>query len=128
MAEITSPSLTATLCDHEHRAWSALCTSGAALLPLLSPNPVMIFPGGVVLTATSTPSLQGSLKEGTFTPWESYTLSHDESVPVGDSSGIVWYKVEAKRQGVVFKAVCSSVWTREEQTWKMVSHQQTLID
>jgi hypothetical protein len=82
MTEITSPSLTATLCDHEHRAWSALCTSGSALLPLLSSNPVMIFPGGMILTATSTPSLQESLKEGNFTPWESYTLSHDETVPV----------------------------------------------
>jgi hypothetical protein len=42
----------------------------------------MIFPGGMILTATSTPSLQESLKEGNFTPWESYTLSHDETVPV----------------------------------------------
>ena len=152
MAAITSPSLTATLCDHERRAWTALCTSGSALLPLLSANPVMVFPGGIVLTATSSPTLLDSLDEKNFNPWESFQLSHDESVPVGDNSGIVWYKVEAKRQvsrcskikqsgmlgsecanraqGTTFRAVCPSVWTREGggEAWKMVSHQQTLIE
>ncbi|KAF2877802.1 hypothetical protein BDV95DRAFT_532711 [Massariosphaeria phaeospora] len=62
MANISAPALTATICTLEHRAWSALCSSGADLLPLLSINPVIIFPGDLLLTAVSTPTLHDMLQ------------------------------------------------------------------
>jgi hypothetical protein len=78
-SKVSNPALTATICDLEHQAWKALCTSGSALLPLLSSNPVMIFPGDMIFTATSSPTLHDMMKDPSFQPWKSYKLSHDEA-------------------------------------------------
>ncbi|KAF2012826.1 hypothetical protein BU24DRAFT_443142 [Aaosphaeria arxii CBS 175.79] len=112
------------------RTWAALCSSGAELLPLLSSNPVMIFPGDNVFTAASSPTLEQMLTNASYKPWKNYTLSHDEVIPLGESSALIYYRVEATRDDATFRAICSSVWLREgdsAQDWKMVSHQQTLF-
>lgn len=127
MATISSPALTATVCTLEHRAWAALCSSGADLLPLLSTTPVMIFPNDMILTADSTPTLHEMLKDQSFKPWNSYTLSHDEVIPLGETGALIYYRVEAMREEEKFRAICSSAWVREGEEWKMASHQQTLI-
>ncbi|KAF9741200.1 hypothetical protein PMIN06_012667 [Paraphaeosphaeria minitans] len=127
MPNFTAPSLTATICTLEHRAWAALCDSGKALLPLLSATPVFIFPGDRILTATSSPSLHEILQDPGFQPWTKYTLSHDEVMPLGESSALVYYRVEAIRVELPFRAICSSAWVLEDGQWKMASHQQTLI-
>ncbi|KAF2260289.1 hypothetical protein CC78DRAFT_28963 [Lojkania enalia] len=129
MASISAPSLTATICTLERRAWSALCSSGADLLPLLSSNPVMIFPGDMILTAVSSPTLHQMLQDSSFKPWKNYSLSHDEVLPLGDTAALIYYRVEAKREDETFRAICSSVWAKEgnAEEWRMVSHQQTLI-
>lgn len=136
MTTLTNPALTAAICDLEHRAWSALCTSGSDLLPLLSANPVMIFPGDTILTAVSSPTVSEMLHSAEFKPWKSYTLSHDEVIALGSDSALIYYRVTASRgdegedQGT-FRAICSSAWVMEEnngeKVWKMASHQQTLI-
>lgn len=102
MPNFTSPSLTATICTLEHRAWAALCDSGNALLPLLSVNPVFIFPGDRILTATSSPSLHEILQDPAFQPWTKYTLSHDEVIPLGESSAMVYYRIEATRDPTLY--------------------------
>ncbi|KAK7179670.1 hypothetical protein DPSP01_011583 [Paraphaeosphaeria sporulosa] len=127
MPNLTAPSLTATICTLEHRAWAALCDSGNALLPLLSASPVFIFPGDRILTATSSPSLHEILQDPGFQPWTKYTLSHDEVMPLGESGALVYYRVEAIREELPFRAICSSAWVLEDGQWKMASHQQTLI-
>lgn len=127
MQPLTNPTLTASICTLEHSLWSALCTSGAALLPLLSTTPVLIFPGDRILTATSEPIVHDVLQDPGFAPWTEYALSHDEVVPVGDSGALVYYRVEAVREGRKSKAICSSVWAKEEGGWKVVSHQQTAV-
>lgn len=131
MARVSSPALTAMVCSLEHRAWSALCTSGSALLPLLSENPVMIFPGNTLLTANSTPTLHEMLQDQSFKPWKSYKLSHDEVIPLGDGGALIYYRVQALREDQEFNAICSSAWIKEGgqdgEIWKMASHQQTLI-
>lgn|SRR5690242_1340638 len=124
---LTNPSLTAAICSHEHLAWAALCSSGHSLLPLLSSNPVMIFPGDYILTAVSTPTVHEMLQSSEFKPWTDYKLSHDEVVPLGKDSAMIYYRVEAKRAGEAFRAICSSAWVMEGREWKMASHQQTLI-
>ncbi|KAJ4991990.1 hypothetical protein SVAN01_02585 [Stagonosporopsis vannaccii] len=125
--KLTNPSLTAAICSLEHLAWAALCTSGRDLLPLLSSNPVMIFPGDYILTAVSTPTVHEMLQSNEFKPWTEYKLSHDEVVPLGKDSAMIYYRVEAERAGEVFRAICSSAWVLEGSEWKMASHQQTLI-
>jgi hypothetical protein len=127
MPDITAPALTATICTLEHRSWAALCESGSALLPLLSTNPVMIFPGDNLFTATSSPTLHDVLRDPSFKPWKSYTLSHDEVIQLGEKSALVYYRVEATRDAETFRAICSSAWVMEGEEWKMASHQQTLI-
>jgi Domain of unknown function (DUF4440) len=123
----TNPTLTATICNLERLAWSHLCTSGPSLLPLLSSNPVMIFPNDILLTAVSTPTVQEMLSDASFKPWADYKLSHDEVLPLGSDSALIYYRVEAVREDTVFRAICSSAWVREGDEWKMASHQQTLI-
>jgi hypothetical protein len=127
MPTLTAPALTATICTLEHRAWAALCESGAALLPLLSSNPVMIFPGDNIFTGTSYPTVHGMLQAQSFRPWKTYKLSHDEVVPLGETSALIYYRVEAIRDDSPFRAICSSAWVQEDGQWKMASHQQTLI-
>jgi hypothetical protein len=131
---LTNPSITAAICALEHRAWAALCKSGSDLLPLLSPMPVMIFPGNFLLTSVSSPTVHEMLQGPDFTPWQSYKLSHDEVVPLGKDSALIYYRVEATRAGETFRAICSSAWVLDGTDkhgvtggWKMTSHQQTLI-
>ncbi|KAF2747067.1 hypothetical protein M011DRAFT_61621 [Sporormia fimetaria CBS 119925] len=124
MEPLTIPTLTTTICHHEHRTWRALCDSGSSLLPLLSTSPVMIFPGNILLTSTSTPSLHSVLTGPDFVPWKSYTLSHDEVVPLGNDGALIYYRVEAMRGDEKFRAICSS---GVDGGWRMKSHQQTLI-
>ncbi|KAF2025851.1 hypothetical protein EK21DRAFT_75501 [Setomelanomma holmii] len=125
---LTNPAITAAICALEHRAWAALCKSGEDLLPMLSTNPVMIFPGDFLLTSTSSPSVHEMLQGPNFKPWKSYTLSHDEVLPLSKDSAIIYYRIEATRDEETFRAICSSVWILEGSGgWKMTSHQQTLI-
>lgn len=93
----------------------------------------MIFPGNLILTSVSSPTVQDMLRGPGFEPWKSYSLSHDEVVMLGKDSALVYYRVEATRGGETFKAICSSAWVLQDRHdsdtggWKMVTHQQTLI-
>ncbi|KAF2130522.1 hypothetical protein P153DRAFT_288600 [Dothidotthia symphoricarpi CBS 119687] len=124
---LTNPALTAAVCSLEHQAWTALCSSGASLLPLLSANPVMIFPGNLILSAVSSPTVHEMLQGPEFKPWAEYKLSHDEVVVLGADSALIYYRVEATRADETFRAICSSAWILEGGGWKMAHHQQTLI-
>ena len=124
---LTNPSLTAVVCSLEHRAWAALCSSGQELCPLLSSTPVMIFPSNHIFTAVSSPTIHEMLRSPEFQPWSNYSLSHDEVIPLGKDSAMIYYRVMATRINKSFNAICSSVWVLEKNEWKMASHQQTLI-
>ncbi|KAL6707683.1 hypothetical protein ACN47E_003804 [Coniothyrium glycines] len=130
---LTNPSLTAAICNMERQAWQALCTSGPDLLPLLSSNPVMIFPGDTILTSVSSPTVDQMLRGPDFQPWQSFQLSHDEVIVLGKDSALIYYRVEATRGSETFRAICSSAWVLHAQHdaategWKMALHQQTLI-
>lgn len=122
-----------TILANEHQAWQALTISGTSLLPLLSTDCIMVFPGGMKLSDTSTPTLQSVLTSDEFTPWSSYVISQEDVLGLGVEAAVVVYRVEARRDGErqVFKALCSSTWRkcqdqREGSTeWEMVLHQQT---
>ena len=93
----------------------------------------MIFPGDLILTSVSSPTVHEMLQSKDFKPWQSYQLSHDEVIILGKDSALIYYRVEATRHDETFRAICSSAWVLEGNTngktegWKMVSHQQTLI-
>ena len=93
----------------------------------------MIFPGDLVLSSVTSPTVHDMLQSADFKPWKSYTLSHDEVVPLGKDSALIYYRVEATRDSETFRAICSSAWVLQGPLdsptggWKMASHQQTLI-
>ncbi|KAB8217663.1 major facilitator superfamily-domain-containing protein [Aspergillus novoparasiticus] len=51
----------------EHKTWDALCISGSTLLPLLSGDCVMVFPGGMKLSEESHPTLSSILTKKSLT-------------------------------------------------------------
>lgn len=121
----------------EATAWNALCQSGAALIPLLAKDCVMLFPGGMMLADEA---LRSTLSDDTFQPWEKYTITDDRVIPIDNDGAcaLIVYKVVAERKSgdsgdnVVFTALCSSVWRRSvnkeaQEGWEMVSHQQTPV-
>lgn len=87
----------------------------------------MIFPGDHILTAVSSPTVHEMLQSPEFSPWSNYSLSHDEVVPLGKDSAMIYYRVAATRANESFNAICSSAWVLEGNEWKMASHQQTMI-
>jgi hypothetical protein len=93
----------------------------------------MVFPGDLILTSVSSPTVHAMLQGPDFKPWKSYKLSHDEVVILGKDSALIYYRVEASRDSETFRAICSSAWVLEGPTdgatggWKMAHHQQTLI-
>lgn len=124
----------------EHKAWAVLCQSGNALLPLLSSNCTMLFPGGMMLHDQSNPTLSSILTSDSFTPWKKYALTNDHVIFLDHkpSSVQIFYQVAAERETedeqhgksglILFNALCSSTWSRREGGgWEMMVHQQTLL-
>lgn len=122
----------------EHKAWDALCKSGSSLIPLLAEDSIMLFPGGMMLSKHSTPSLESVLTSDMFVPWQKYTISEDEIrfLDAYATAALITYRVVAERPGeekpTVFQALCSSTWRKitppeRDGQWEMVSHQQTPI-
>jgi len=91
----------------EHRAWTALYKSSHDLVASFSIEPVLIFSGGVLITSVSAPSISDLLRELIPRSLESYKFSHDEAVPLGKDSALI-YRVEAKRERATFTAAYSS--------------------
>ncbi len=109
----------------EHRTWDALMSSGSTLIPFLSSDCSMLFPGGMTLHAASSPSLRESLADGGFKPWDNFSLTEVRAVEINAEAVAVMYQAKAIRDGTEYKALISSVWKREAGEWKMVLHQQT---
>lgn len=111
----------------EVEGWQALTTEGAAgpfYDRLLDEAPVMLLPGGMVLTdrAEMVASMSG-------TPWRTFEL-HDVRVQrPSDDVGVVTYRAEAVRDERSYVALMSSVYVRRggdgPDRWRLVLHQQT---
>jgi hypothetical protein len=151
---MASATLHQTILDEEQAAWDALSASGPDLLPLLSPKCVMLFQGGFAISASTSPSLEEVLRDPSFEPWKSFTMTDVHVIPLGSgreateakgkeeegdvdanegpSAALIHYRVEAMREtSGSFAAVCASTWEKVyeqgiETGWRMVSHQQTL--
>ncbi|KAI9657514.1 MAG: hypothetical protein M1831_004130 [Alyxoria varia] len=109
----------------ETQTWEALKSSGTALIPFLSQDCVMIFPGSTIFSAHSKPSLNEILYTP-MKPWIKYDMKDVHVVQLGQDAAQISYSVEAHRKDSAYTAMISSVWRREAGVWKMVLHQQTL--
>ena len=111
--------------QQEKLTWEALKSSGTALIPFLSQECVMIFPGSTIFSAHSKPSLNEILYSP-MKPWIKYDLKDIHVVQLGQDAAQISYSVEAFREDSAYTAMISSVWRWETGAWKMVLHQQTL--
>ena len=118
----------------EEQTWNALQHSGAALIPYLSHDAVMLFPMGMKVTATSKPNLKEVMMSDAFVPWKSYKMEDVAVTPLGSDAAVITYQVEAYRPELdtddrvePFKALISSIWRKDGDRgkWFMVLHQQT---
>ncbi|HWM18943.1 MAG TPA: nuclear transport factor 2 family protein [Ilumatobacteraceae bacterium] len=112
------------LVELEQRGWEALSTEGAGgtfYAEMLDDEPIMLLPGGMVLTdrAAMVEAMSGP-------PWKSFRLEDPTARMLTDDSGIVAYGVVARRpDGDEYTALMSSVYVRREAGWRLAFHQQT---
>ena len=125
-----------TILAVEDQTWRALKESGAALLPFLSRDCIMLFPLGLKVSGKTTPNLDDVLKSEAFVPWKRYRLSEVEVMPLGPESALISYRVKATRQHITddddekqdeFRALVSSTWRKDPEAgkWLMCCQQQT---
>jgi hypothetical protein len=113
------------LIELENRGWQALSTDGAAGTfygEILDEEPIMLLPGGMVLTdrAEMVDAMSGQ-------PWASFRLEDPRVRMLTDDSGIVAYGVVAQRSdGPEYTALMSSVYVRRPAGWRLAFHQQTV--
>ena len=130
------PSLHYTILELEDATWKALQKNGAALIPFLSKDCIMLFPLGMKVSATTEPDLKEVMNSDAFVPWQSYHMSDVEVTELAENAAVISYKVKAKRlainapdDGASFHALISSTWRKApEAGWLMVVHQQTPYD
>ncbi|EXJ85690.1 hypothetical protein A1O1_06058 [Capronia coronata CBS 617.96] len=140
------PLLHDTILALEHQTWKALTHSGAALLPYLSRDCIMLFPLGMKVSAKTSPNLDDVMMSEAFIPWRWYKLNDVEVTALGTEAAIITYRVMAARQRLSdneeeeetdddddnqpqeqFRALVSSTWRKDPEAgkWLMCVQQQT---
>lgn len=116
-----------TLIELEKRGWEALASDGDAARDFyrsrLADEAVMVFPGGRIVEGKAE-----ILDSMDAQPWDSFEIEEPRVIAPAEDTGVVVYRVTAKRPGQdEYAALISSVYTRREGDWKLVLHQQTPV-
>lgn len=113
------------LVELETTGWEALSTDGPTAATfyeeVLDASVVMALPGGLTLTdrASIIEAMSGR-------PWASFRIDDPRVVRPTSDTGIVVYRVDARRDGAQpYSALVSSHYVRREAGWRLVFHQQT---
>ncbi len=112
------------LADLERRGWEALSTAGAGGAfydEVLDDEPVMLLPGGMLVTdrAAMVEAMSGP-------PWSSFALEDVAVRLLGDDVGVVTYGVVAQRgDEPPDSALMASTDVRRPAGWRLAVHQQT---
>jgi hypothetical protein len=112
------------LLDLERRGWDALSEGGDGgrfYDEVLDDRPVMLLPGGMVLTerAAMIDAMSGQ-------PWSAYELDNLRVTELTNDAAVVSYGVIARRDpGFEYSALLSSTYVRRPDGWKLAFHQQT---
>jgi Domain of unknown function (DUF4440) len=113
---------------NEHAVWRALSTSGAALLPFLADECIIIHRDGKILSSSTTPSIKKTFESDDYVPFLNYKIEDVEVVEVDMMAAIIVYKVTAERQGGEYQAIVSSTWRQNAGAdWQMCAHQETSL-
>ena len=114
------------LIDLERAAWEALTDSGEAAVAfydkVLARDVLMLFPGGMVIDdrAQVVDSMKGA-------DWDSFELSDERVLDLGDDSAVVAYRAHATRGDTDYDALLNSTYVLEDGSWRLVLHQQTPV-
>lgn len=122
MSELTLDELFAL----EHRGWDSLrdSTGGDFYGDLMTAEAVMILVNGMVLDRAM---IAASLNDSP--PWDSYTLSDPQLVPVGAGAAALVYRASASREGqqAPFVALMTSTYCLDGGQPRLALYQQTAI-
>jgi hypothetical protein len=112
--------------DLEFQAWEALTTSGEAAADfygeVLAEEVLMLFPGGMVMDDRS-----AVIESMTGSPWQSFDITDERVLPLGETAAVVAYRATAVREGVDYTALFSSTYLLQDDVWKLAFHQQTPV-
>ena len=110
------------LIDAEREGWEALASGrgGEHYQTHLAPNAVMAFPFGVMSRQEAIDAMEAA------PPWSSFDLVNAQVVELSADSGIVVYRVSARRAGEEpYAAIVSSAFVRGDGRWLLAFHQQS---
>src|SRR3954451_10512492 len=110
------------LIELEHEGWNALVAGDAAAYygERLAADAVMAFPFGMMGREEAIASMAAA------PPWESFSISEARVVALTPDSGVLVYRVVARRPGEQpYAAVVSSTFARAQGEWRVAFHQQS---
>ncbi|MDH5823977.1 nuclear transport factor 2 family protein [Luteimonas sp. RD2P54] len=88
----------------------------------LADDAVMVFPApaGIMDRARTLETIRSAPR------WRQVEMRERRLLPAGDGAVALAYRASADRgEGDPYEALCGSVYTRTQQGWRMVMHQQT---
>ncbi|MBX3029401.1 MAG: nuclear transport factor 2 family protein [Chloroflexi bacterium] len=110
----------------EHQGWRSLCDSTGADFygRVMTSDGVMVLSHGQVFDRQT---VIDSLNEAP--PWRTYDIDDERLIPLGEDQAILVYTGRAYREEdePSLVALMSSVYTRQEGTWRLALYQQTPI-
>lgn len=114
------------LLDLEHQGWKSLCNSTGADFygQIMTSDGVMVLAHGQVFDRQA---VIDSLNEAP--PWRTYDITDERLIALSDDHAILVYTGRAYRdeEGPAFTALMSSVYTRQDGTWRLALYQQTPV-
>lgn len=111
----------------EIQGWRALSSPGNAAREFyrsrLADDAVMLFPGGLRIEGKD-----NILASFAAQPWQAFHLEGQTVITPSDNTGVVIYKVTAKREGdAPYSALVSSTYTFRNGAWLLLVHQHTPV-
>jgi hypothetical protein len=114
--------MTQELIALEHEGWEALVAGDAARYygERLTEGALMAFPFGTMERADAITAMAAA------PPWEQFSITEARVVELTADSGVVVYRVVARRPGEdPYAAIVSSTFTRVDGEWRLAFHQQS---
>lgn len=114
------------LLDLEHQGWKSLCErTGADFYGrIMITDGVMVLAHGQVFDRQA---VVDSLNEAP--PWQTYEIADERLITLGSDQAILVYTGRARREAdePAFVALMSSVYTRQNGSWRLALYQQTPV-
>ncbi len=113
------------LIDLEEQGWRALSSNADAARDfygrMLLEDAVMVFPGRMRIRGR-----EAILASLAAQPWESFRITHADTVSLTTDVATLVYEVVAQRAGnAPYSALVSSTYVRSSRRWRLAFHQQT---